>query len=61
MSHTITQEVLFASLLIDAHGGIAKQTFDFTGAYIHTSLPDDKFVHMKYEGEFVDIMCKVNP
>ena len=31
------------------------------GSYLHTSLPDDKVVHMKFEGEFVVIMCKVNP
>ena len=31
------------------------------GAYLHASLPDDKVVHIKFEGESVDIMCEVNP
>ena len=53
--------MLFASLLIDAHEGRAVQTFDIPGAYLHVSLPDDKVVHMKFEGEVVDIMCEVNP
>ena len=47
--------------MIDSHEGKAVQTFDVTGAYLHASLPDDKVVHMKFEGEFVEIMCEVNP
>ena len=47
-------------LLIDSHEGRAVQTFDVTGAYLHASLLDDKVVHMKFEGESVDIMCEVN-
>ena len=58
---TIALEALFASLLIEAHEERAVQNFDFPGAYLHASLPDDKVVHMKFEGKFVDIMCKVNP
>ena len=57
---TIALEVLLASLLIDALKGRAVQTFDFPGAYIHSSSPDDKVVHMKSKGGFVDIMCTVN-
>jgi len=30
--------------------------FDVPGAYLHASLPD-----MKFKGEFVEIMCEVNP
>ena len=47
--------------MINAHEGISVQTFDVPGAYIHASLPDDKILHTKFEGEFVDIMCEVNP
>ena len=50
---TITPGALFVLLLIDAHGGRVLHTFDVMGAYLHTSLPDDKVVHMKLEGEFV--------
>ena len=53
--------MLFASLLIYAHEGRAVNTFDVTGEYLHTSLHDDKVAHMKFEGEFMDIMCEVNP
>ena len=58
---TIVLEALFLSLLIDTHEGIAVQTVDVPGAYLHTSLTDDKVVHMKFEGEFGEMMCKVNP
>ena len=50
MFPTITLEALFESLLIDAHEGRAVYTFDVPGAYVHTSLPHDKIVHMKFEG-----------
>ena len=59
-SSAIAPEELFESLLIGAHEGRAVQTFDNTGEYLHASIPDDKVVHMKSEGEFVDIMCEVN-
>ena len=47
--------------MIDAHEGRAVHAFDVPGAYLQISLPDDKVLHMKLEGKFVDIMCKVNP
>jgi len=31
------------------------------GAYLHVKIPDDKFAILKIEGEFVDVMCDVNP
>ena len=58
---TIAIEALFASLLIDAHEGRAVQTFAAPGEYLHASFPDDKVAHMKFEGEFLDIMCEENP
>ena len=58
---TIILEALFASLLIDAHKGRALHTFDIPGSYLHASTPDYKVVYMKYEGEFWDILFKVNP
>ena len=60
-SPTITLEALFSSLLINAYEGRVVHTFDVPGAYLHASLPYDKVAHMKFEGEFVDIMCEVNP
>ena len=58
--HSCTRSAI-CIIIIDAHGGIAVQTFDVTGAYICASLPDDKVVHMKFKGEFVDILSEVNP
>ena len=60
-SPNIALEPLFASLLIDDHEGRALQTFDILGSYLHASIPDEKVVHMKFEGGFVEIMCEVNP
>ena len=60
-SLTIELESLLASLIIYTHEGISVQNFDVPGAYIHTSLSDDMIVHMKFKGEFVDIMCEVKP
>ena len=57
----ITQEVLIYIVLVDAHAGRAVMNFDVPGAYFQASLLDDKVLHMKLKGEFVDIMCKVNP
>ena len=34
--------------------------FDVPGAYLQTDLPDNKFVLLKIENEFVDIMCEIN-
>ena len=47
--------------MIDAREGIVVQTFDVMGEYLHASLPDDKVVHIKFEGEFLDNICEVNP
>jgi hypothetical protein len=44
--------------MIDAHEGRAVQTFDVPGAYLQTPMPEDKIIHMKFEGDFVDILCK---
>ena len=60
-SPTITLEALLLSLFIDTHEERELQTFDFPVACIHASLPGDKVVHMKFKGEFVEIMCEVNP
>ena len=60
-SPTTALEVLFASLLVDSNEGISVQTFEIPGAYLHTSLPDDNVVNIKFGGGFMEIMCKVNP
>ena len=35
--------------------------FDAPCAYLNYDMPEEKFLLLKLEDEFVDIMCKVNP
>jgi hypothetical protein len=58
---TVSMEALTASLVIDAHEKRAVAIFDVPGAYLNADMPDNKFVILKLEGKFVDIMCDVNP
>ena len=36
-------------------------TFDVPGSYRHAEMSKDKMILMKLRGDFVDIMCQVNP
>ena len=52
------------TMLIDAYGGRDIAAYDVPGVYLHVRLSPNKSkerVLMKLEGQFVDIMCKVNP
>ena len=63
-SPTASLESLLTTLLIDAYEERDVATFDVPGAYLQASLAprdDGERVLMKLVGEFVDIMCKVNP
>jgi hypothetical protein len=60
-SPTISLELLFTTLVIDAHEKRAVQTFDIPGAYLQSPLPEGKTIFMKFEGKFADIMCDINP
>ena len=51
----------FIVLIIDAHEGRDVVIFDFSGSYLNTDMPEDKFILLNIEGEFVEIMYKVNP
>ena len=35
--------------------------FEISGAYLNNDMPEYKFVLLKLEDDFVDIMCEVNP
>ena len=35
--------------------------FDVPGTYLNAEIPEDKFILLNIEGEFVDIICEVNP
>lgn len=49
------------SLLIDGFEGRDVGLFDVPGAYLRAIFPSDKFIILKFEDEFVDIMVEVNP
>jgi hypothetical protein len=60
-SPTVSMEALMATLVIDAKEQRDVAIFDVPGAYLHADMPKEKFVLLKLEGEFVNIMCDVNP
>ena len=60
-STTISLEDFFTSLIIYAHEGRGVDIFDVPGAYLNADMLEDKFILLNIEGEFVDIMYKVNP
>ena len=37
------------------------EIFDVPGVYLNANMPEDKFLLLKFEDEFVDIICEVNP
>jgi hypothetical protein len=57
-SPTVSMESLMASLAIGAHERRDVAIFDVPGAYSNAHMPDNKFVLLKLEWEFVDTMCK---
>ena len=54
-------EALFNIPIINAHEGRDVEIFDVPRAYLNADMPEDKFILLKIEGKFVDIMCEVNP
>eukprot|EP00555_Chaetoceros_dichaeta_P000372 CAMPEP_0198279726 /NCGR_PEP_ID=MMETSP1447-20131203/67080_1 /TAXON_ID=420782 /ORGANISM="Chaetoceros dichaeta, Strain CCMP1751" /LENGTH=424 /DNA_ID=CAMNT_0043974931 /DNA_START=1086 /DNA_END=2357 /DNA_ORIENTATION=+ len=63
-SSTAALESLIVSLLIDAYEERDVGTYDVPGAYLHAKLPpraNNERVLMKLTGDFVNIMCEVNP
>ena len=60
-SPTVSLEGLFVTLVIYAYEGREIATFDIPGAYLHALMPKDKQVILKLKGQFVDIMCDINP
>ena len=45
------------SLIIDSHKVRDVAIFDVPGAYLNADMIKEKFIILKIEGEFVDIMC----
>ncbi|GFH61250.1 hypothetical protein CTEN210_17726 [Chaetoceros tenuissimus] len=60
-SPTLRIESLMGLILFAAVEKRDVAIFDVPGAYLHAELGEDKFVLLKLEGDFVRIMCDVNP
>ena len=52
-------DALMLSIMIDAHEDRDVATADVVGAYLKALMDD--FVLMKFVGNSVDILCKMNP
>ena len=59
-STTIPLEAPLATLAVDAYAGRGVRIFDVPGAYLNVGISDEKDFRLKFEGEFVDIMCNMN-
>ena len=53
-------DALLAQLKTDAFEERTMAILNVLDAYLNTKIPKDKFVLIKLEDEFVDIMCEVN-
>ena len=58
---TIYTIALFTSLNIYAYKGRYVVIFDVPWEYLNSDMTEDKFILLNIEGEFVHIMCEVNP
>ena len=57
-------ESLIITLLIDTHEGRDMDIFEIPGAHLQAKLapnPNNERVLLKLVGDFVDMMCQVNP
>ena len=57
-SPTLSTDALMLSIMVDAHKGRDAATADVVGAYLKAYM--DEFVLMKFTGESVDILCRMN-
>jgi len=48
-------------MVIAAYEGRKAISFDVPGAFLQAELPDDKLLLLRLTGDFVDIMCDINP
>ncbi|GAX15524.1 hypothetical protein FisN_6Hu141 [Fistulifera solaris] len=58
-SPTVSTDALLLSLIVDAHEGRDVAIADVVGAYLKANMAD--FTLLKFTGESVNIMCKMNP
>jgi hypothetical protein len=57
-SPTVSTDALMLSIMVDAREGRDVATADVVGAYLKAYM--DEFVLMKFTGESVDILCRMN-
>ena len=60
-SPTVSLESIMATLMIDAYEGRSISIVDVPGAYLHAEMPKGKRILLKMKGQFVEIMCTINP
>ena len=60
-SPTVSLEGLMAHLLISAYEERKCISFDVPGAFLQSDMAEEKLVLIKFKGQFVEMMCKVNP
>ena len=58
---TVSLEDLFYTLVVDAYERHDVATFYVPGEYLHSDMRKDKSILMNIRGDFVDILCQVNP
>ena len=57
-SPTVSTDALIVTIIVDAHERRDVATADVAGAYLHAVMED--FVTMKFVGDAVDLLCKLN-
>ena len=60
-SPTVSLESIMTTLVIDTYEGRIVSIVDVPGSYLHAKMPEEKRLLLKLRGQFVDIMCNVNP
>ena len=60
-SPTVSVEVLFTPLVIDAMEGISITVFDIPGAFLQPEMPGDNMMFMPLRGGFMDVMSELSP
>ena len=60
-SPTVSLESIMTTLVIDTYEGMSVSIVHVPGAYLHAKMPEEKRLLLKLRGQFVDIMCNVNP
>ena len=58
---TVSMEALYLTFLIAAYEDRKVASFDIPGAFLQGEMTEDKSLLLKFKGDFVDMMCDVNP